>query len=383
MIKKIDENTGREIKIYTDIPKGALLPYFRRPRMLPDGRVITLYRKDGTVPYRDTHVAVFDPESGDVELLKHRPGTLLTLTSDGRAIFCVDGKTELWSVKLPDGEPEFLCELPQPTPESNAIIVSISCDCRTIILVDGKEAEWTGPPPSTDDINNVGAFWYWLYRPRWGDLITYSLDTGAFTKCVHYDNNSFQHVEGSPTDPGLVKFTYDGLGIFEQRMWTVRTDGSELTKIKRQQKGEWVHHEFWWPGGQYIAYKYLDRRNDPTVHELPWGELAPRPTQLGIADLTGREVYLSDPLCCYQAHTYVSPKGDMISGEGTLDHSFVYAAPFSWSDYKIDLQPMATIHTPFRLGAAQGVEAGFTADSRWVLYNDMVDGEWRVCAAKV
>jgi hypothetical protein len=78
-----------------------------------------------------------------------------------------------------------------------------------------------------------------------------------------------------------------------------------------------------------------------------------------------------------------SPNGDMISGEGTLDHSFVYAAPFSWSDYKIDLQPMATIHTPFRLGAAQGVEAGFTADSRWVMYNDTIDGEFRVCAVKL
>jgi len=145
---------------------------------------------------------------------------------------------------------------------------------------------------------------------------------------------------------------------------------------------EMITHEFWWPGGRHIGYTYQDRRGDPTLYERPWCEYAPVATRLGIADLDGREVYLSDPLNCYHSHLFVSPQGDWVCGEGTDGHSFAYAAPFSWKSAAVDLVPMATIHTPYVPFRGQGVETGFSADSRWLIFNDTVEGRRQVCAVK-
>jgi hypothetical protein len=394
MIKKIDENTGREVRQITSLPYGARTLYFRTQRLLPDGRMIGAYHADDTPPFHHNDILVFDPESGDVEFPKRRVGSFLKLLDDGRGIFCTKGeKREIWAMPLPNGEPELIGCIPEEVPgniHTSGQLHNLTCDGETVILVDYKLLQPADSVKKTADVlknmsnaDDVGAFWRHIYRPRTGDIYAYNLKKQTLTRCVHLDGYSIQHTDPSPVDPTLMKFAQDGLAVFDQRIWAVRTDGSGLMKIRPQQKGEWVHHEFWWPGGQFIGYKYVDRRSDPTIHELPWGELAPRPLQLGIADLTGREVYLSDPLCCYQSHLQVSRKGDMISGEGTLNNCFVHAGPFSWSDCKIDLQRLATIHTPYRLSMAQSVEAGFSADSRWMVYTDKVGEHFQIHAVKV
>ena len=79
----------------------------------------------------------------------------------------------------------------------------------------------------------------------------------------------------------------------------------------------------------------------------------------------------------------VSPDGTWVCGEGTDGHSFAYAAPFSMSNTKVDFKPYATIHTPYIPSAAQGVETGFSADNKWLVYNDTIDGKLQVCAVEV
>jgi hypothetical protein len=166
-------------------------------------------------------------------------------------------------------------------------------------------------------------------------------------------------------------------------MFTVRADGSEHRTIRVQEVGEMITHEFWWADPNFIGYTYQDRRGDPTVQELPWSEYAPVKTRLGIADLDGNEVYLSDPLNSYHSHLYVSRRGDYVSGEGTDGNSFVFAAPFSWDNTKIDFTALATIYTPYSAMLGQYVHADFSADSKWLLYNDTIDGVMQVCRVRV
>jgi hypothetical protein len=144
-----------------------------------------------------------------------------------------------------------------------------------------------------------------------------------------------------------------------------------------------VRHEFWWPGAQLIGYKYMDRRGDATIHLQPWGEYAPRPLRLGIANLAGTEVYLSDPLDHYQSHLNVSPDARFVTGEGTHDHGFASVSPFDLGSTKIAMTAVGTIHTPYVAAKAQGVETCVTRDSRWVVYNDTVDGQMQVCAVRL
>jgi hypothetical protein len=173
---------------------------------------------------------------------------------------------------------------------------------------------------------------------------------------------------------------YDAYG---QRVWIIRTDGTGLRKVRPQERGELVTHEFWWSDDRHVGYTYQDRRNDPELGELPWAEYFSGPTQLGIADLQGREVFLSDPLNSYHTHLYMSPDGKWVFGEGTDWNYGVFLAPFDFASTKVSMTKMASIHTPYVPFRGQGVNCIFSPDSRWLMYGDTIDGKRQVFAVKV
>jgi hypothetical protein len=295
----------------------------------------------------------------------------------GRMWFLPEPGREVWAVDLPDGSPVLVGEVPQEAPGH---LGDIACDGCTVFLAQSTQDLATYRIPTTRD---AAAVWHYLARPRHGRLWAYDLRAGRLTKLAESIEFCFFHLDASPADPELLRFAKDMLESLGQRMWTVRADGSELRQIRHQEVFEVVTHEFWWPGGEHIGYTYQDRRGDPTLYQLPWCEYAPVPTRLGIADLAGNEVYLSDPLNHYHTHLIASPDGRWVCGEGTDGHSAVFAAPFSWDSTKVDLRPFAAVHTPYVPFRGQHVEAGFSADGRWLLYNDTVDGRFQVCAVRL
>jgi len=373
MRKWIDENTGREIRQLTDLPDGCKVGYFRFPRHLPGGLILAFGK------HAAGDLVATEPDSGDVHPIDGEYGGFLGLReSDGRAWFYKpEPDREIWAVDLPDGRAEIVGTLSADAPGHP---MEITCDGKTVILLDQHFEPGYPPLPTTRDIR---AFWLHSYRPRHGAVWSYNLETNTAVKISELEHMCPSHVDTSPTDPGLIKHCCDDIGLYNPRMWLVRVDGSERREIIPWRQKEWTHHEFWWPDGEHIGYKYMDRRADTTIHEAPWGEYSPMPLQFGICDLNGREVYKSDPLCCYQSHIFVSPDGTWVCGEGTDGHSFAYAAPFSMSMSKVDFRPHATIHTPYIPSAAQGVETGFSADNKWLIYNDTVDGRLQVCAVRV
>ena len=367
-----DENTGREVRQLTTYPEGARVPYFRLPRNFPDGRILV----NGT--HETGSTAALDVDSGDIQLIPQERGAPIKWReSDGCAWFYDAETREVLERMLPDGEGKVVGRL---DPEVAGDVSEITCDGRTLI---GAKCECE--PSSIDGLfaGDYRHMWRWIYRQRSAVIWAYDLLENHFAEIVQMPEYNPQHIDASPVDPGLFKYAQDGLAAFDQRIWAVRTDGSEWRMIRPQAPGEWVHHEFWWPGAQLIGYKYVDRRDDATIHLLPWGEYAPRPLHLGIANLAGEEVYFSDPLDHYQSHLHVSPDAQFVTGEGTHNHSFASVAPFDMGSTKIAFQAMATIHTPYVPSSAQGVETGVTRDSRWVVFNDTVDGQMQVCATRL
>jgi len=367
-----DQNTGRTVRQLTDLPEGAAVSYFRLPRHVPGGWILAWGKHaDGTA-------LLLRPDSGEVVPLKLRIAACLKLNeATGRLWHTPERERGIWAVDLPGGEPSPAGEVPAEAPGS---LVDITCDGRTAILVEKIQDLTAFPMPTTKD---VAAFWHYFSRPRCGRIWACDLASGRLTRIAESTELGLDHEDTSPTDPTLLKFCKDMLESLGQRMWTVRVDGSDLRQIRHQEPFEMITHEFWWPGGRHIGYTYQDRRGDPTFYERPWCEYAPVATRLGIADLDGREIYLSDPLNSYHSHLFVSPDGKWVCGEGTDGHSFAYAAPFSWKSTAVDLVPMATIHTPYLPFRGQGVETGFSADSRWLLYNDTLQGKRQVCAVRV
>jgi len=368
----VDEQTGRTVRQLTELPDGASVSYFRLPRHVPGGLLLAW----GTHP--DGNALLLDPDHGEAIPLKLRIAQYLKLNeANGRMWYLAEPGRTVWAVDLPGDTPELVGEVPADAPGHP---VDITCDGRTAILVEKNQDPNAFPMPVTKD---VAAFWHYFSRPRNGRIWAYDLAARRLTKIAESTELGLDHEDTSPTDPGLLKFCKDMLESLGQRMWAVRVDGSGLRAIRHQEMFEAITHEFWWPGGQHVGYTYQDRRGDETLYRLPWCEYAPVATRLGIAGLDGTERYLSDPLNCYHSHIFVSPDGQWVCGEGTDGHSFAYAAPFSWKSTAVDFAPMATIHTPYVPFRGQRVEAGFSAESRWLVYNDTIDGRLQVCAVRV
>ena len=366
-----DEQTGRTVRQLTDNAAGTELGYFRVPRRLPDGRVLAQRRG------KPRTLVALDIETGAQQVFDQLRGWPLGLReADGRYWFCHE--REVYAADLPDGIPQKIGELPPDTPLR---MPTISCDGQTLITgiytIDSDEEYVL---PSTPD---PAVFWRWVDRPRHGHLQAYNLQDGISRMVVALEKLMPIHTDASPTDSGLLKFAHDGFDAHCQRIWTVRTDGSGLTPIRVQEYGEMITHEFWWPGGQSIAYKFQDRRNDSTVHDLPWAEYAPVATRFGLANLRGEEYYLSDPLNHYHSHINVSPDGKMLCGEGTDGHSFLYAAAFSPHNTRIEFLPHASTHTPYQPFVGQNVNSSFSHDSQWIAFNDTIEGTMQVCAVRV
>ena len=369
----IDEQTGRAVRQLTHSPDGASVRSYRRPRGLRDGRVLGHVRGPGGGP-----VAI-DPASGDVELL-HVPARVLRPSYTGDSLFCWDATGgELWSVELEDGKAVTLGHAPRVGP--HVCETDISEDGRTVVM--GERIQDLRVHPTPDDWN-AERLMRWFERPRSGNIWACDVASGRAENILHLDDLCPIHVDPCPTDPGLIKFSHDRYDAYCQRIWTVRSDGTQLRPIRRQQRGELVTHEFWWPDGRRIGYKYQDRRSDDTIERLPWAEYAPVPTQLGLATLDGEERYLSDPLNHYHSHIGVSRDGSLLCGEGTDGRSFVYGATFSMASTRIDFVPLATVHTQYRpFSVGHGANAGFSPNGRWLLYNDTVENTMQICAVRV
>jgi len=71
------------------------------------------------------------------------------------------------------------------------------------------------------------------------------------------------HLEFSPTDPTLLMFCHEGPWHKVDRIWTIRTDGSQITKVHtRTMFMEIAGHEFWSADGKIIWYDLQTPRGE-------------------------------------------------------------------------------------------------------------------------
>ncbi len=93
-------------------------------------------------------------------------------------------------------------------------------------------------------------------------MFTMGVDTGE-VKVIHRSNDWLNHLLFSPTDPGLLMFCHEGPWHKVDRIWTIRTDGSGLTKVHtRTMAMEIFGHEFWSADGQTIWYDLQTPRGE-------------------------------------------------------------------------------------------------------------------------
>ncbi len=93
-------------------------------------------------------------------------------------------------------------------------------------------------------------------------LFTINIRTGEI-KTIHGSTDWLNHLEFSPTDPTLLMFCHEGPWHKVDRIWTMRTDGSHVTKVHtRTMAMEIFGHEFWAPDGKTIWYDLQTPRGE-------------------------------------------------------------------------------------------------------------------------
>jgi oligogalacturonide lyase len=95
-------------------------------------------------------------------------------------------------------------------------------------------------------------------------MAMFTMDTrSGEVKVIHRATDWLNHLEFSPTDPGLLMFCHEGPWHKVDRIWTMRTDGSRITQIHtRTMAGEIFGHEFWAPDGKTIWYDLQTPRGE-------------------------------------------------------------------------------------------------------------------------
>jgi oligogalacturonide lyase len=223
------------------------------------------------------------------------------------------------------------------------------------------------------------------------EIFTIDLRTGE-RRTVIKSTDWLNHLLFSPTDPTLLMFCHEGPWHKVDRIWTVRTDGSHLTKIHtRTMNMEIAGHEFWAPDGKTIWYDLQTPRGE--VFWLAGYDLA-----------TGHRRYYSVDRNEWSVHYNVSPDQKWFAGDGG-DAEMVAHAPDGKYLYLFTpraIPDVAGIHAP---GADSLIDPGtfdseklvdmakhdyrlepnvhFTPDGKWLVFRSNMEGHNGVYAVEL
>ena len=148
-------------------------------------------------------------------------------------------------------------------------------------------------------------------------LFFYNIATGerkTFDRCTDWLN----HLQFSPTDPTLLMFCHEGAWHKVDRIWTIRTDGSDMKLIhQRTMAMEIAGHEFWSADGKTIWYDLQTPRGEDF-----W--------VAGYEVVDGKRTWYHLQRNEWGVHFNVSPDGKLFSSDGGDDKMVAHAPDGKW-----------------------------------------------------
>ena len=204
-------------------------------------------------------------------------------------------------------------------------------------------------------------------------LYTINIKSGE-VKTFHQSTDWLNHVQMSPTDPNLIMFCHEGPWHKVDRIWTIRTDGSDLKKIHtRTMDMEIAGHEFFGQDGKHIYYDLQTPKG-----EVFW--LAEYDIKTGKMKKFGMEKRE------WSVHFGVSPDGKSFLGDGGGPNSVAKGDNGQWiylfkpkggkfkserlvnlAKHDYSLEPNAT----------------FTPDGKWIVFRSNMLGPTHIYAVEI
>ena len=242
----IDPDTGHRIVRLTDEPGSASL-YFNQNGYTADGQNMVYTTPDG--------ISVLDlQEHTTRQVVKGRVRIIVT----GRktpSVYYVNGDT-IYATNINTGDVRTIAKMPR-----RGSVVTVNAD-ETLLAgtyIEGDGADYnqnrSPQPQSLDQPVNKGQMMEQrlaAHLPM--GMFTISTKTGEM-KTILKSTDWLNHLEFSPTDPTLLMYCHEGPWHKVERIWTIRTDGSQVTKVHtRTMAMEIFGHEFWSHDGKIIFY---------------------------------------------------------------------------------------------------------------------------------
>jgi oligogalacturonide lyase len=261
----IDPDTGHRVIRLTDEPGSASL-YFNQNGYTPDGKKLVYTTPNGISTFDLETRAVKQVVSGRVRIIEVGHKSQSVFYTKGGAVFVTD-------VETLDTH-----EIGQLPPRGS--VVTVNAD-ETLLA--GTYTEAPGPagnayasPQRPAQGSDQAAQSHPLDQPaNKGQMMEQRLAAhipmGMFVmntktgeiKTIHKSTDWLNHLLFSPTDPTLLMFCHEGPWHKVDRIWTIHTDGSQITKVHtRTMTMEIFGHEFWSADGKTIWYDLQTPRGE-------------------------------------------------------------------------------------------------------------------------
>lgn len=213
------------------------------------------------------------------------------------------------------------------------------------------------------------------------ELFFYNIATGE-TKNVNRCTDWLGHLQFSPTDPNLLMFCHEGLWHKVDRIWTIRSDGSDLKLVHhRAMVMEIAGHEFWSADGKTIWYDLQTPRGEDF-----W--------VAGYEISSGARTWYHLQRNEWSVHFNVSPDHALFSGDGGDDQMAAHADDGKWlylfrpeliadkSDNNIDTKNLihpGVFHSEKLVNMSKHdyalePNAMFSPDMKWLLFRSNMSG---------
>lgn len=204
-------------------------------------------------------------------------------------------------------------------------------------------------------------------------LYTVNTKTGEI-KTFHPSTDWLNHVQFSPTDPGLIMFCHEGPWHKVDRIWTIRTDGTGLKKIHaRTMDMEIAGHEFFSPDGRTIWYDLQTPKSK--VFWLAGFNLA-----------TGESTRYRVAREHWSVHFNEAPDEQHFAGDGGGPNSVAAPGNGQWiylftpKEGSLQAEKLVDLSKhDYRLEP----NVSFTPDGRWIVFRSNMHGPTHVYAVEV
>jgi oligogalacturonide lyase len=213
-----------------------------------------------------------------------------------------------------------------------------------------------------------------LANPSSMALFTVNTQTGE-VKTFGYAYAWLNHLQFSPTDPTLLMFCHEGTWHEVDRIWTIRTDGTDRQLMhKRTMDMEIAGHEFWNPDGKTIWYDLQTPRS-----QVFW--------IAGVQLATAEKIRYKIDRDQWSVHFNVSADGKMFAGDGGDPGQVAFAKDGQWINL-FRPQPDGQLRWERLVNMSKHnyrlePNVTFSPDMKWVIFRSNMHGPTHVYAVEV